>query len=329
MIIALFAMALFLAFSNGANDNFKGFATSWGSATLSYRAALVLCTLATGAGGLASLYLADGLLVQFSGRGLVPDELAGSARFGLAVATGAGATVMLATRLGFPISTTHALVGALTGTGLASGSPVSWNALGGGFMLPLLVSPLLAAMAGLILFAIANRAARARPRAVHAGTGSDIELPQGSQAFRDGFHILTGVAICFARAVNDTPKLAALTLGVGVVSVSGSILATTLTMVAGGWLLSRRVAETMSLKISEIAPAQGIAANLVTATLVLFASKAGLPVSTTHVSVGSIIGTGAAAGRLDLSTVSSVLMSWLLTLPCAALLAGSVALIAF
>ena len=330
MIILLAAMALFLAFSNGANDNFKGFATSWGSGTLSYRAALVLSTVATGAGGVASLYLADGLLVQFSGRGLVPDELAGSARFGLSVAAGAGATVMLATRLGFPISTTHALVGALAGTGLASGSPVSWSALGGGFMLPLLVSPLLAAMAGLILFALASPAASLRPRAALAGSGGVISyLPTGPQPFRDGVHIVSGIAICFARAVNDTPKLAALMLGAGVVSASGSILATTLTMVAGGWLLSRRVAETMSLKISEIAPAQGIAANLVTATLVLFASKAGLPVSTTHVSVGSIIGTGAAAGRLDLSTVSSVLMSWVLTLPCAALVAGSIALIVF
>lgn len=322
MIVLLAAMALFLAFSNGANDNFKGFATSWGSSTLSYRPALILCTAATLAGGLASLFLAEGLLVQFSGKGLVPDDQARTAPFGFAVATGAGLTVMLATRLGFPISTTHALVGGLAGAGLASGRTVSWEVLGNGFMLPLLVSPVLAAGAGLALFALAGRIASARRTPGLAGCGAMLRAPEGPRPMRDGAHIFSGVAICFARAVNDTPKLAALMLGAGALSASGSILATTLAMVAGGWLLSRRVAETMSLRISEIAPNQGIAANLVTASLVLFASKLGLPVSTTHVSVGSIIGTGAAAGRLDLSTVRAVLLSWVLTLPCAAIIGG-------
>jgi inorganic phosphate transporter, PiT family len=328
MIILLAAMAMFLAFSNGANDNFKGFATSWGAGTLSYRPALILCTAATLAGGLASLYLAEGLLVQFSGKGLVPDELARTAPFGFAVAAGAGATVMLATRLGFPISTTHALVGGLTGAGLASGGAVSWGALGSGFMLPLLVSPILAASAGLILFAFAGWFATLKPKQAFASPGVRFDQPESPKPARDGAHIVSGVAICFARAVNDTPKLAALMLGAGALSASGSILATALTMVAGGWLLSRRVAETMSLRISEITPAQGIMANLVTATLVLSASKLGVPVSTTHVSVGSIIGTGAAAGRLDLSTVSSVLLSWVLTLPSAAVIGGCAAWLA-
>jgi inorganic phosphate transporter, PiT family len=51
MLILLVAAALFLAFSNGANDNFKGFATSWGSGSLSYRTALILSNGATLAGG--------------------------------------------------------------------------------------------------------------------------------------------------------------------------------------------------------------------------------------------------------------------------------------
>ena len=63
----LIGLALFVAFSNGANDNFKGFATVWGSNTLAYGPALALATLAALAGSLASLVLADGLLQQFSG----------------------------------------------------------------------------------------------------------------------------------------------------------------------------------------------------------------------------------------------------------------------
>jgi inorganic phosphate transporter, PiT family len=324
MLTLLVATALFLAFSNGANDNFKGFATSWGSGALSYKAALILSNLATLAGGIFSIIIADGLIKQFSGRGLVDDALAASSAFSFAVAAGAGLTVMLATRLGFPISTTHALVGGLTGAGLVSGSAVEWGALGSGFMLPLLVSPVLSAT---LAFTIYGTAKLMQRRTLPNYSGVSTVSDGGEEADNKpltAMHILSGFAICFARAVNDTPKLAALMLGAGILSSVNSALAATVAMVAGGWLLSRRVAETMSHKISDISPLQGTTANLITAALVLTASKFSLPVSTTHVSVGSIIGSGQAAGRLDLSTVRNVLLSWVVTLPLSAALTALV-----
>lgn len=323
MLVLLVTAALFLAFSNGANDNFKGFATSWGSGTLSYKSALILSNLATLAGGVASVIIADGLIKQFSGRGLVDDAIAASSAFSFAVAAGAGMTVMLATRFGYPISTTHALVGGLTGAGLASGSALQWSALIGGFMLPLLVSPFLSAGIAFCIYGGAKQMQRRVVPTYADGTaiaGVDDVLP-GDKALT-GVHIFSAVTICFARAVNDTPKLAALMLGAGILSSVNSALAATIAMAAGGWLLFRRVAETMSLKISNILPAQGMTANLVTAALVLTASKFSLPVSTTHVSVGSIIGSGAAAARLDLSTIRNVLLSWVVTLPLSAALAA-------
>lgn len=323
MLVLLVATALFLAFSNGANDNFKGFATSWGSGTLSYRSALLLSNAATLAGGVASVIIADGLIKQFSGRGLVDDAIAGSSAFSFAVAAGAGMTVMLATRLGFPISTTHALVGGLTGAGLVSGSALQWGALGTGFMLPLLASPVLSATVAFCIYGGAKLLQRqvlpAYSARVPAAEFDDIV--SGNKAMTST-HILSAAAICFARAVNDTPKLAALMLGTGMLSSVNSALAATAAMTAGGWLLSRRVAETMSLKISDISPVQGTTANLVTAALVLAASRFSLPVSTTHVSVGSIIGSGAAAGSLDLSTIRNVMLSWVVTLPLSAALAA-------
>ena len=306
--------ALFLAFSNGANDNFKGFATIWGSATLPYRSALILATIATVAGGLASVVLAEGLVSQFSGKGLVGDDLAGQPRFALAVATGAAATVMLATRLGFPISTTHALVGGLVGAGLAmSAQPIDLANLGSGFVVPLLVSPIVSAGLGLSFFWFVRRLTGSGP-----SRGKDTMLGRG-------LHLLSATSICFARGVNDAPKLAALLIGTRLLGEAGAALGVTVAMGVGGWLLSRRVAETMSHKINRLDHRQGITANLVTASLVLVASRLGLPVSTTHVSVGSIIGTGAGAGTLDRGVVASVLGSWVLTLPISAgiaLLAG-------
>ncbi len=151
----LIAAALFIAFSNGANDNFKGFATVWGTNTLNYRQALILATLATVAGSLASLILAEELVQQFSGKGLVPDVVASAPLFILSVATGAAVTVFLATQLGFPVSTTHALIGGLVGAGLAqSEGVVHFDKLASTFMLPLLVSPIIAVVLGMLAYRV-------------------------------------------------------------------------------------------------------------------------------------------------------------------------------
>ena len=120
MLLLIFLAACFLAYSNGANDNFKGVASLLGSRTTSYRTTIVWATVATFGGSICSLFLAQHLLKAFAGKGLVPDQIVGSETFLLAVALGAGITVMAATLLGFPISTTHALTGAMIGSGLSA-----------------------------------------------------------------------------------------------------------------------------------------------------------------------------------------------------------------
>ena len=321
MILA--CAALFLAFSNGANDNFKGFATVWGASSLSYRAALILANLATLSGGVVSIILAGGLVKQFSGRGLVDDAVATSTPFTLAVASGASLTIALATRLGFPVSTTHAIVGGLIGAALTSGQSIAIGHLGQQFILPLLTSPILSALVAFAAHSVTRRLI-VRPTVMGLSAAQRWQEP----LVLTSAHILSAFTICFARAVNDTPKLAALLFGVGLLGSWSGGLAVTAAMVLGGWLLSRRVAETMSLKLSEIDGIQGTTANLVTAGVVLAASAFALPVSTTHVSVGSIIGSGKAACSLDLSTVRNVLLSWVVTLPVAIFSAGAVMLVA-
>jgi len=328
IVLLLAFVAIFLSFSNGANDNFKGFATVWGSDMLPFRSALAFATIATVLGGIASVVIAESLVQQFSGKGLVGDELANTPGFALAVASGAAITVMLATRLGFPVSTTHALVGGLVGAGLAqSDSSIDLANLGSGFVLPLLTSPFISAALGLTVFSIirwrGKRKARRLPTLSAAATTTGFTQTRAGAAL----HLLSASFICFARGVNDTPKIAALLIAAQLLDADSSALAVTAAMGLGGWLLSRRVAETMSKRINHLDTGQGISANLVTAALVLFASRLGLPVSTTHVSVGSIIGTGAAAGTLDLSTVRNVLLSWVATLPISAALAFTVGML--
>src|SRR5688572_7304150 len=144
MSLLVFAVVLLLAWSNGSNDNFKGVATLYGSGTASYKRALAWATATQIAGSLLASALAAGLVAKFSAKGLVPDAVAATPAFLGAAALGAGATVLIATRVGLPISTTHALTGALVGAGLVAGGGVSYGVLGKSFFVPLLVSPLLA-----------------------------------------------------------------------------------------------------------------------------------------------------------------------------------------
>jgi PiT family inorganic phosphate transporter len=122
----------------------------------------------------------------------------------------------------------------------------------------------------------------------------------------------------FARGLNDAPKIVALLLVVRALDLRISMLAVAIMMAIGGWLNARRVALTMSKRISKMNDGQALTANLVTALLVIVASRMGVPVSTTHVSVGSITGVGIVNRTADLGVITGIAMSWLLTLPIAA-----------
>jgi inorganic phosphate transporter, PiT family len=140
----------------------------------------------------------------------------------------------------------------------------------------------------------------------------------------DSLHFLSAGAVSFARGLNDTPKIAALLLVASALDIRWGLVATAVAMAVGGLLNARRVAETMSHKITGMNPGQGFAANLSTAALVTTASFHGLPVSTTHVSVGSLLGIGIVTGQTKWKPVLGVLASWVITLPCAALLSAMV-----
>jgi PiT family inorganic phosphate transporter len=144
-------------------------------------------------------------------------------------------------------------------------------------------------------------------------------------ALLDRLHIASAVMICFARAVNDTPKLAALLAAAHLLGAPGSVLMIAGVMAVGGLLGARKVAETMSQRLSRMDNTQGIAANLITAFLVLAASKFALPVSTTHVAIGAIAGAGVNAGTLNLATLRNVMLAWVATMPLAAAIAWSAA----
>ena len=133
-------------------------------------------------------------------------------------------------------------------------------------------------------------------------------------------HYLSGGAVGFARGLNDTPKMVALLMAGEAVHPNIGLLLVAVAMALGGVLSARMVAETMSRKITRLNPGQGLTANLITAFMVTAASQLGLPVSTTHVSVGSLFGIGLVNGTARRNTILSILLAWVTTLPTAAVL---------
>ncbi|MCC5655447.1 inorganic phosphate transporter family protein [Nostoc sp. XA010] len=310
LLISVFIATLFLAYSNGANDNFKGVATLFGSRTSSYQTAILWATFTTLAGAVAATFLASTLIKNFSGKGLVPDAIANSPEFHLAVAIAAGLTVLIATFMGFPISTTHSLTGALVGAGLvAIGLQVNFAALGTSFILPLLLSPIIAIPLGAGISSLYN----------YIILKCNLSV---NQKMIDIFHFISAGIVSFARGLNDTPKIFSLILVIEYFSVQGGMITIAIAMALGGLLNSQKVAVTMSEKITSLNHTQGLSANIVTGILVIAASHFGLPVSTTHVSVGSIFGVGLTGKKANMRVFYQILLSWVLTLPTAAIISA-------
>jgi len=357
----LLIFVLSMAFYNGANDVSKGVATLQGSGLCGYRGALLWGTVWTVAGGLVAVFMASGLLKVFS-KGIVADDLNLTVNFSMAVAMGVSTWVLLSTRIGMPVSTTHSIVGAILGPVLLSFGPsrILWQSLGYKIVVPLLLSPL----AALLVTAVFYRAGysllsglsryclcfetKTSDCCVPAGEGQLAaarvdNIPQAKAGaveecaadlassvrmdVNDLIHWTSSALISFARALNDTPKIVAVLFASTAFTGGDSklvFLLAALFMGLGSYLRGRRVTETLSKKITAMDRHDSVIANLSTAFLVVFASRFGMPVSTTHVSGGSIIGVGLKRtdGSFNKKIVSEMLLAWVVTLPSAGLISG-------
>jgi PiT family inorganic phosphate transporter len=343
-----------LAIANGANDNGKPVATLIGSGVLSPRRGLGLAFWTTLAGSLTAALWSTTLLRAFSGQGLVSAQVMAHPAFLPSVGLAAIGTVALATRLRLPVSTTHALVGGLVGSGLVLGhGTVAWKVLLIKLAGQMLLSPVVAmgtawALAylarGLAVAKAADACICAQP-AVQIGPGGDAAmgggfiqtgtfpecerngsvalLPPAGKMLR-GFHLVSAGAVSFSRGLNDTPKIAALLLPLTLLSGAAPVVLVALAMGLGGWFLAKGVTRTMSRDIVDLESREPEAAggNLTTAFLVLLASRWGLPVSTTHVATGAMVGTGLSHGEFRIATLRNIFLAWTATLPLAALLAA-------
>jgi len=368
VVIAALMAATLLGFANGSNDVSKAIATLTGAGVTTYRRALVWGAIWTGIGAGLSMWLAKALLRTFvSGwfaKGThVPATLA------IAVGVGAIAWVLLATKTGLPVSTTHALAGAIIGLGAVTlgVQAVAWPALLGKIAVPLLISPFVGLALSFVIVPLLARlvdpsreltlcVAVKQPALSLQGAGNVLSYqgldaqPAGSATLRgpgaaaaeicvylptfvklnaNRLHWLSSAGIAFTRALNDTPKMVAIVAmaalaegfnlaGLKSLTFGGVALAMTL-----GSLTGHVVARRMGEKVCCLTEVDGFIANLVTAGLVGAAANLGLPVSTTHVSNGAIVGVGLRRGAREVSwkTVRDFVLAWVVTLAAGALLA--------
>ncbi|MBD2441557.1 inorganic phosphate transporter [Nostoc sp. FACHB-110] len=310
LIISLFLATLFLAYSNGANDNFKGVATLFGSGTTSYQTAILWATITTFSGAVAAIFWAGKLVQNFTGQGIFPDNIANVPEIHLAVAIASGMTVLIAALTGFPVSTTHSLTGALLGAGLvAIGLKVNFAVLWQAFIIPLIFIPIITIFLAAGVYQLVKY------------FNYQLNL-LANQKVVDTLHFISAGIICFTRGLNHTSQLVSIILIIEYFSIQGGMLTIAMAMGLGGLLNSQRIAATMSTKITSLDAIQGLSANMTAGFLAILASYTGIPISITHVAVSSIFSVGLIEKKANWHIFSQIFLSWILTLPTAAITSG-------
>ena len=389
-------LALYMAWAIGANDVANAMGTSVGSGALTIGRAIMVA----GCLEFAGAFLAGGHVTDTVRKGMLDMELAALRPefilYGmLAALASAGTLLLVATRYGLPVSTTHSIVGAIVGFGAVG---LGWEAVVWAKVAQIafswLTSPLIGGLLAYLIFSLIRRLIidRDHPMANACRYGPvfyfyvffiigmltlykglknlklDFELQEAlllsvglgligagvgwllirrvrtGPADENGrfrqvervfvvLQVLTACAVAFAHGSNDVANaigpLAAVVHVAQNMDVTGKSPVEPWMLGVGGigiviglatW--GYRVMETVGKKITELTPSRGFAAELGAATTIVLASRLGIPVSTTHVLVGSVLGVGLARGigALDLRVVGRILVSWVMTLPIAAIL---------
>ncbi len=392
------ALGLYMAFSIGANDVANAMGTSVGSRSLTVFQAVLVAAVFEFLGA----FLVGGHVTKTIRGGILDPTIAAGAPdvvvYGmLAALTAAGSWLLVASRLGWPVSTTHTIVGAIAGFGtVALGvDAVQWPELGR-IVVSWGVSPLISGTLAFLIFILirrtildhANPVAQVRrwgPLYVFAVVAViglvtlfkglknlDLDytfaealvrtallglLAAGVTAFfmrrvqvapevEAKFHfatvermfgvlqILSACAVAFAHGSNDVanaigPVAAILSVAsTGLIEATspvppGLLLVGAIGIVAGLATLGYRVMATVGEKITELTPTRGYAAQFAAAVTILLASRLGIPISTTPVLVGAVLGVGLARGigALDYRVVGTIVVSWVVTIPVGAGLA--------
>jgi PiT family inorganic phosphate transporter len=317
LLFATIIAAVAFDFTNGFHDTANAIATSVSTRALGPGQAVALASVFNLLGGLVTV-----LLLHSKVANTIGSTLAFKAGMVVIIAAllGAIAWNLVTWFFGLPSSSTHAVIGGLVGAGIAAQgglAAVKWSAFTKQLLSLVISPPLGFAGAAVLVTLIILLVHRWRPLPVN-------------RTFR-WLQILAGAFVSFSHGGNDAQKtMAAITLGllasgqihkfevpVWVVVLSATAIG--FGTYAGGW----RIIRTLGWKIYKMDPVGGLAAQLTGATLIQLASQFGLPVSTTHVITGSVMGSGAARSMSAMrwGVGANIVAAWIVTIPAAGLVA--------
>jgi PiT family inorganic phosphate transporter len=313
-LLALVALTLAFTFLNGYNDSASIVATMVASGSLTPRKALLLAAAAELAGPLVL-----GVAVASAiGRGIVEP---GVASVGLLIAALVGATAwgIAAGRLGVPTSATHALVGGLIGATVVAAGPGAINWRGVLLVVAALgLAPTLGIVGGYLFMKLVLRVGEHLTpvvnvylRRVQIATSALVALGHGANDAQKGMGVIAaGLVAAGAQPRFEVPLWA----------VGACAVAIALGVALGGESTLR----TLSVRIYQIRPVDGFAAQSTTGLIVLAASLLGGPASTTQVATSAIFGVGAAERitKVRWGVAEGIVLAWLVTLPLSAALAA-------
>ncbi len=301
LVILILLMGLGVGWSIGANDAANSLGTAVGSKVLTLRQAILLIVVF----GFLGAYLQGGHVTKTIGKGIVPlDQLEKqvSLYVALIASFSACAWVVLATHLKMPISTSHSIVGAVAGAGLAVGAPVRWKMLLDIFAC-WVFTPIGAAILGYILFRLLqNVFYRFFPRKMIKPVVFFLV-------------IASGCYVAYTWGANDVANSVGIISGVGVISQKMSVVFGGVAIVLGIMTWGYKVIETVGSEITRLLPIMALSAQLASAVNVHLYTLCGIPVSTSHSIVGAICGVGMVRGMnvLNFRIMKEMLICWMAT----------------
>ena len=319
ILVLVIVIAVAFDFTNGFHDTANVVASSISTHALAPRRAVAIASVLNFVGAFISLKVAATVGKGFVDAGAVTSTVVFAALVGAIVWN------LITWYVGLPSSSSHALVGGLVGAAIVHGgmSEVSWHGLWSKLVLPALASPIIAFLAAGAAIIVAYRIiGRVLPGPVGRGfrlgqlaSGGLLALSHGTNDAQKTMGVIT---LALVARGDISPAHFHVPIWVVVLSASSIALGT----YTGGW----RIIRTMGSRIISMDPAQGFISQSAGATVILAASAVGYPLSTTHVITGGIAGAGAAKrlSAVRWGVAREIVTAWVLTLPCAAIVAGGV-----
>lgn len=302
ILIALtIIMGAAVGWSIGANDAANSLGTAVGSRVLNLRQAIILICVF----GFLGAFLQGSHVIKTIGKGIVPmNQLDKNVAVNLALVASfaACAWVVLATYWKMPISTSHSIVGAVAGAGLAIHAPVNWKVLLDIFIC-WIFTPLGAGLLGYICYRVCRNVLAAI-----------IPIRYQRMVFSI-LVILSGCYVAYSWGANDVANATGIISGAGIVSINVGAVIGGLAILLGIVTWGYKVIETIGSEITHLTPIMAFSAQLASAVNVHIYTLFGIPVSTSHSIVGAIFGVGLVRGMrvLNIRIMKEIVISWLAT----------------